>query len=484
MLAVRFRQGLPEAALPRVVPVAPGAALPAGFAGPAEAQHFRAEPGAIIEAARSPRQLLVGIGGGARLDLERAGAAAARHLAEAPHLLCDARALAPSQAAHFAAGAALGAWRFDAHRTRGVEPGLARLTLLVAEPAAARKAWEGASAAVQGCLLARDLVAEPANILTTRRFAHRLEHLAEHGIAVDVLGRERLRREGFGGLLAVGQGSRFPPRLAVLRWRGSFDAPPIAFIGKGLVFDTGGLSIKPAKGMASMRADMAGAAACAGAMLALALRHSPAPAVAVLALAENATGAASYRPGDVLRMRSGHTVEVVDTDAEGRLVLADALDYARTRFRPRAMVDLATLTGSVVTALGHHRAGLFGNDAALMAALSACGEAVGEPLWPLPIGESHRADLDSDIADLRQCAPSAREEGGWPARFLPDACHAAAFLREFAGDGAWAHLDIAGVHTQDAAHALGPAGPTGFGVRLLDALVAAGFEEPPHHAAP
>jgi leucyl aminopeptidase len=183
-------------------------------------------------------------------------------------------------------------------------------------------------------------------------------------------------------------------------------------------------------------------------------------------------------------MRSGHTVEVVDTDAEGRLVLADALDYARTRFRPRAMVDLATLTGSVVTALGHHRAGLFGNDAALMAALSACGEAVGEPLWPLPIGESHRADLDSDIADLRQCAPSARGEGGWPARFLPDACHAAAFLREFAGDGAWAHLDIAGVHTQDAAHALGPAGPTGFGARLLDALVAAGFEEPPHHAAP
>jgi leucyl aminopeptidase len=299
-----------------------------------------------------------------------------------------------------------------------------------------------------------------------------------------VLGRRRLEREGFGGLLAVGRGSASPPRLAVLRWRGSFDAPPIAFIGKGLVFDTGGLSIKPAEGMEGMRADMAGAAACAGAMLALALRRSPAPAVAVLALAENATGAASYRPADVLRMLSGHMVEVVDTDAEGRLALADALHFARTRFRPRAMLDLATLTGSVVTALGHHRAGLFGSDAALMGAVAAAGEAVGEPVWPLPIGEGHRADLASDIADLRQCVPAARGEGGWAARFLPDACHAAAFLREFAGAAAWAHLDIAGVDTQAEAHALGPAGPTGFGVRLLDALVARHFEAPEHHALP
>jgi leucyl aminopeptidase len=147
------------------------------------------------------------------------------------------------------------------------------------------------------------------------------------------------------------------------------------------------------------------------------------------------------------------------------------------------MIDLATLTGSIVTALGHHRAGLFGNDAALMAACAAAGEDVGEPLWPMPIGESHRADLASDIADIRQCAPSARGEGGWPSRFIPDACHAAAFLREFAGAGPWAHLDIAGVDTAEQPHALGPAGPTGFGVRLLDALVAARFEEPDHHAA-
>jgi leucyl aminopeptidase len=458
-----------------------GADLPAGAA----ASGFRAEPGQVFEPAAAPRRAFVGLGRArTRLDLETAGAAAAAHFAEAPHLALDARGLPPDHAAALAAGAALRAWRFDAHRTRNVKPGLARVTVFTEEAHAARAAWERAEPAVRGCLFARDLVAEPANHLTTRVFAKRLEGLAEFGIHVDVLGRKRLTRAGFGALLAVGRGSATPPRLAVLRWRGSFDAPPVAFVGKGIVFDTGGISIKPAGGMAAMRADMAGAAACAGAMLALALRRSPAPAVAVLALAENATGAESYRPGDVLRTLSGRTVEVVDTDAEGRLVLADALHHAARAFRPRATVDLATLTGSIVSALGHHRAGLFGNDGALMAALAAAGEVVGERLWPMPIGEGHRAELASDIADIRQCVPSARGEGGWAARFIPDACHAAAFLREFAGRAPWAHLDIAGVDTADAPHPLGPAGPTGFGVRLLDTLVATGFEEPDHHAHP
>jgi leucyl aminopeptidase len=201
-------------------------------------------------------------------------------------------------------------------------------------------------------------------------------------------------------------------------------------------------------------------------MLALALRRSPAPAVAVLALAENATGADAYRPGDVLRTGSGRTVEVIDTDAEGRLVLADALHYAR-RFRPQAMLDLATLTGSIVTALGHHRAGLFGSDAALQSKIAAAGEAVGEPVWPMPISARHREDLRSDIADLKQCLSG---------RLLPDASHAAAFLREFAGDIPWAHLDIAGV----AAAAAEPKAPSGFGARLLDALVARDFEAAAH----
>jgi leucyl aminopeptidase len=482
MLKVGFRAHPADPALPRIVPVREGH-VPQAFAAVARALGFSGKAGEVCEPAAAPRVVLVGIGAApTRLAVEKAGAAAVTTLHGAPHLVLDAGADIGAEAlAWLAAGIALRAWRFDVHRTRGIAPALKRLTVVTADRDGARAAWARQEAAVRGCLFARDLVSEPANHLTTRSFAKRLEGLAEFGIHVDVLGRKRLTRMGFGALLAVGQGSATPPRLAVLRWRGSFDAPPVVFVGKGLVFDTGGISIKPAKGMETMRADMAGAAACAGAMLALALRGSPAPAVAVLALAENATGAESYRPSDVIRTLSGRTVEVVDTDAEGRLVLADALHYA-AGMAPRAMIDIATLTGAIVAALGHHRAGLFGTDQALMAALAAAGDAVGEALWPMPIADSHRDDLASDIADIRQCMPSARGEGGWAARFIPDACHAAAFLRDFAGGAPWAHLDIAGVDTADEAHALGPAGATGFGVRLLNELVAMRFEEPDHHA--
>ena len=480
MIKVGFR-ATAEAGLPRILPVAEGAVPPA-FAAAADAARFTGRAGEICEPAAAPRLLLLGLGAAPTPQALRvAGAAAAARLAEVPHVVLDGAALSGESLAALAGGIALRAWRFDAHRTRDAAPRLKRLTVATPHPRAAEAAWLREAAAVQGCLFARDLVSEPANHLTTKTFAKRLEGLAEFGIHVDVLGRKRLTRAGFGALLAVGRGAATPPRLAVLRWRGSFDAPPVVFVGKGIVFDTGGISIKPAQGMETMRADMAGAAACAGAMLALALRNAPAPAIAVPPLAENATGADSYRPGDVLRTLSGRTVEVVDTDAEGRLILADALHHALS-FRPRALIDLATLTGAIVSALGHHRAGLFGTDQALMAALAAAGEAVGEELWPMPIAAGHRADLFSEIADLRQCVPSARGEGGWAARFIPDACHAAAFLREFAGDAPWAHLDIAGVDTADTAHPLGPAGATGFGVRLLDQLVAMRFEEPDHHA--
>ena len=204
-------------------------------------------------------------------------------------------------------------------------------------------------------------------------------------------------------------------------------------------------------------------------MLALAERRSSAPVVAILALAENVTGAASYRPGDVLRSFSGRSIEVVDTDAEGRLVLADALAWAVQRHRPQAIIDLATLTGSIITALGHHMAGMFTNDPALAAHVAAAGEAVGERVWRMPIGESHRRDLDSQIADLRHCMPG---------RGQPDACHAAAFLREFVAEVPWVHLDIAGMDLHEEACDLAAAGPTGFGVRLLDRLVAVHFEDP------
>ncbi len=477
MIEVRFRQGPPGDGLPCILPIVP-AAPPRAVAKAIAAARFNGRPGEVLDLTGPPRRILVGLGAARTLPgFERAGAAAALAAGEGTGLALDAGELAPDEAAAMAAGVALACWRFDALKTGRVPKAPRRLLVHVRDAAAAEAAFAPRAAGVAGCLLARDLVAEPANRLTTRRFAERLAALEAEGLEVAIHGRGWLKRQGFGALLAVGGASAQPPRLAVLRWRGVLPVPPVAFVGKGIVFDTGGISIKPAQGMEAMRADMAGAAAAAGAMLALARRRSPAPAVAVLAIAENATGAAGYRPGDVIRTASRRTVEVVDTDAEGRLVLADALHHAITAFRPSAVIDLATLTGAIVTALGHHRAGVFGTDAALLGAVAAAGEEVGEPVWHMPIGARHREDLRSDIADLRQCAPAG--SGAFGGRLIPDACHAAAFLREFAGATPWAHLDIAGVEAMEAAHALGPAGPTGFGARLLDRLVAMRFEAEP-----
>jgi leucyl aminopeptidase len=478
MIDIRFRRGAPGPQAPCIHAVAEAAAPPRALMAAAAAARFTGTAGQVLDQPGNPRRILVGLGPAPRpAAIEAAGAAAARAAGAAEELALAGEGHAADAIAHLAAGIALGAWSFDAHRSRDIPARPRRLTIHTADPAAAEAALARLAPGIAGCLLARDLTAEPANHLTTRRFAARLEALAAEGVEVAIHRRKWLARQGFGAILAVGGGSADPPRLAVLRWRGTLPLPPVALVGKGIVFDTGGISIKPAAGMEAMRADMAGAAACAGAMLALARRRSPAPAVAVLAIAENATGAASYRPGDVIRTASRRTVEVIDTDAEGRLVLADALHHAIAAFRPRAVIDLATLTGSIVTALGHHRAGIFGTDAALMASAAAAGEAVGEPLWPMPIGAGHREALQSDIADLRQCAPAG--SGAWGGRFLPDACHAAAFLREFVGGIPWAHLDIAGVDTAEEAHALGPAGPTGFGARLLDRLVAMRFEAEP-----
>ncbi len=477
MIALRFRRGAPGAGRPVILPLRQEEAPPAALAEAVRAARFDATEGAVLDLPGTPRRILVGLGAApASRALEAAGAKAIRAAGEATDLALDARAFHAADAASLAAGIALGAWRFDALRTRDIPPAPLRVTVHVNDQAAAEAAFARVSPGVAGCLFARDLVVEPANRLTTRRFADRVAAMAKaEGLEATVHGRAWLERHGFGALLAVGGGAADPPRLVVLRWPGTLPLPPVAFVGKGIVFDTGGISIKGAEGMEAMRADMAGAAACAGAMMALARRRSPAPAVAVLAIAENATGAAAYRPGDVLRTASGRTVEVIDTDAEGRLVLADALHHAIAAFAPRAVVDLATLTGAIVTALGHHRAGMFGRDAALLASVAAAGEAVGEPLWPMPIGARHMEDLRSDIADLKQCAPAG--SGAMGGRMIPDACHAAAFLSRFTGEVPWAHLDIAGVETADEPHALGPAGPTGFGARLLDRLVALRFEE-------
>ena len=472
-MRVRIRRRAERSIHAVAIPVAGAEAVPPRFAEAARAAGFDGRRGsACLVHAPPGRVLLVGVGDAPGTDAARgAGAAAAHHLSDARRIAIDATALPSALAAALAEGAALRAWHGARYRSLPdpEAPALTACDILAEDPHETERLWQSAEAAVVGTAFARDLVLAPGNKLTPRNFAAHLSRLSDAGVTVEVVNAARLRALGMGGLLAVGAGSAFAPRLIVLRWRGAFDAPPVAFVGKGITFDTGGVCIKPAAGMEDMRADMAGAAACAGAMLALALRRSPAPAAAVLAVAENATGAASYRPGDIVRTYPGTTVEVIDTDAEGRLVLADALAYTVAQVRPRAIVDLATLTGSIVSALGSVMAGLFANDPALAAKVAAAGAAVGEPAWWMPIGDSHRADLDSDVADLRQCLTGRRQ---------PDACHAAAFLREFVGDTPWAHLDIAGVEDKAEADETAPRGPTGFGVRLLDRLVAQSFEDP------
>ncbi len=395
-------------------------------------------------------------------------------LGSVAHAAIDVRGLPPREAVELARRVVERSWRWQAMR-RERETVLAKLDVISDAPALFEAAWMPVAAALAGQDFCREMVALPANILTPESFAERLAVLAGLGIGVEVLGRGDLRRAGLRGLLAVGRASMHPPRLVALTWPGD-GAPgrgehghggaPLAFVGKGITFDTGGISIKPAEGMEAMRGDMAGAAACAGAVMAMALRRSPCPAVAVLALAENAVGGDAWRPADVIAMADGTEVEIVDTDAEGRIALADALVWTRRRFSPRLMVDAATLTGSIVTALGHHRAGLFCDDDTLSQRLLAAGSATGEALWRMPMGGGYGDALRSEIADLRQCSPE---------RMQPDACHAATFLRHFVGDVPWAHLDIAGVEAHDEADADHAAGPSGFGVRLLDAL-AAGYE--------
>lgn len=445
----------------RAVPVAEGAEPPqpkraatAGFTGAA---------GQVADLVGRHRRLLL-LGTGTANDLQATGALAVARLPLAGHVALDARGLGPGAASELALGACLRAWQFDRLRTRP-DPDRGRLQhldMLVDEPAAAAADWAPAQAVLHGASFARDLVAEPSDVITPQGFAARLARLEREGVQVEVLDAAKLRAEGLGALLAVGGASAHPPCMAVLRWRGTAGGPPVVLVGKGITFDTGGVCIKPGAGMWEMRADMAGAAACAGAMLALALRRCPVPVTAVLPLAENAFGAASYRPGDVLRMFGGTTVEVVDTDAEGRLVLADALAWAVANLQPRAILDMATLTGSVIVALGQQHAGLFGNNDGLADAVTETGKAAGEPVWRLPIADGHREVLKSDIADLRQCGAGPRQ---------PDACHAAAFLEAFVGDTPWAHLDIAGMEQRERGCDRHAPGATGFGVRLLDQLM-------------
>jgi len=384
----------------------------------------------------------------------------------------DARDLAAAAAgAHLALGAALRAYRFDKYRTTEKperKPTLAALTIAGPAAAAAKRAYKNLSATAESVAFARDLVSEPANVIYPETLAEQAAGLASVGLDVEVLDEERMRALGMGALLGVAQGSIRPPRLVVMRWNGGEDGvAPLAFIGKGVTFDTGGISIKPAAGMGEMKWDMAGAGVVIGLMRLLAARAAKVNAVGVVGLVENMPSGSAQRPGDIVASMSGQTIEVLNTDAEGRLVLADALWYCQDRFKPALMIDLATLTGAVMVALGHEYAGLFANDDALAERLVAAGKAVDEKLWRLPLDAAYDKAIDSDAADVKNIAGD-RAAGS---------IIGAQFIQRFVNKVPWAHLDIAGVAWSKKDAPTVPKGATAFGVRLLDRFVADYYEK-------
>ena len=365
----------------------------------------------------------------------------------------------------------LGGYSFDRFKTKGRDEDEAAevsVTIVTKEAKAAGEAFAGRKAIADGVLLARELVNLPANLLGPKEFADRALELEGLGAKVEILDRDKMEKLGMGALLGVAQGSVRPPYLAVIEWHGSeSQEPPIAFVGKGVCFDTGGISIKPAASMEDMKGDMGGAAAVIGLMHALAARKAKVNAVGILGLVENMPDGNAQRPGDIVTSMSGQTIEVINTDAEGRLVLADALWYCKERFKPRFMVNLATLTGAVMVALGAYHAGLFSNDDALAAELTDAGDTTAEKVWRLPLSEEYDKMVDSRFADMRNTGGS---------RFA-GSITAAQFLKRFVGETPWAHLDIAGTAMGAPKTELSRGWASGFGVRLLNELVRAHYED-------
>ncbi len=395
-------------------------------------------------------------------DARKAGAAIARMRGTGPLTVVPGGFAKPED---LLLGLVLRAYDFADHKTASKDPA-GPVTVMAAAPDALRARLTHLEAVVSGVLLTRDLVNEPANVLTTTEFAHRLEALREVGLEVEVLDEDELERQGMRLLLAVGQGSESPSKVVVMRWNGGGEEKPFALVGKGVVFDTGGISMKPAGGMEDMTMDMGGAGVVAGVMRTLALRKARANVVGLVGLVENMPSGNATRPGDVVRSLKGDTVEIINTDAEGRLVLADVLWYAQERFQPTGIVNLATLTGAIIIALGHENAGLFSNDDGLADALLAAARAEGEGLWRMPMGEAYDQKLKSRVADMQNVGG---RDGG--------SITAAQFLQRFVKDGTpWAHLDIAGVASLKADSTLAPKGATGWGVMTLDRLIADRYE--------
>jgi len=477
-MLVTVSASLPPQADCRIFPIAKNAAIapPLEAAGmiadAAGASRFNGEAGAwfesfVMEGGAARRIALVGTGSGSSADLEKAGGTISARLLTSgvrqAAILADD--LSASDVAALALGTRLRAWRIDTYRTKQAEaskPTLERVVIVSRvepdDPAIVR-----VDAVTAGVTFARELVSEPGNIIYPESFVERCRSLADLGIEVSVLDEKDMAALGMGALLGVAQGSPRKPRLLALRWDGSHgvQATPLALVGKGVTFDTGGISLKPGAGMEDMKFDMGGAAAVVGAMKALAMRKARAHVVGVCGLVENMPDGMAQRPGDIVTSMSGQTIEVLNTDAEGRLVLADAIWWTQKTFSPTTVVDLATLTGAMMAALADQYGGIFANDEGLAEKLIAAGNATGDRLWRFPLGEAYDRMIDSPIADMKNMG--ARYGG---------AIAAAQFIKRFIQDGvAWAHLDIAGMVWAEKPGTLWDKGATGYGVRLLDRLV-------------
>jgi len=444
---------------------------------------FRGSAGQVIEIlapewSDATRVLAVGVGkkaAAADLSWQKAAAGVVKRV-----LTGGAKALsivgAPDRAAaaNLGLGARLAGYRFDQYRLNlkpEKKPTLTSVSIVTDSAAGARSDFAPLAAKAEGVELARNLVSEPPNVLHPESYAERIQELAELGLEIDVLDVAAMAKLGMGSLLGVGQGSVRGSRLVVMKWTGAKDkkSAPVALVGKGVTFDTGGISLKPGPGMQDMKGDMGGSAAVVGAMMALAKRKAKANVVGLVGLVENMPDGNAQRPGDIVKSAAGKTIEIQNTDAEGRLVLCDVLWYAQKKFNPKAMVDLATLTGAIIISLGNEHAGLFSNNDELAAKLTAAGKAEGEPVWRLPLGPGYDKQIDSEFADMRNIG-NAGNAGS---------ITAAQFLQRFVDEGrAWAHLDIAGTAWKPGNdNPLEPTWATGWGVRILDRFIADNYED-------
>tara|TARA_R110002126_G_scaffold155833_3_gene303052 strand:+ start:62633 stop:64126 length:1494 start_codon:yes stop_codon:yes gene_type:complete len=429
----------------------------------------------------SPADRLVIVGTGAASELQandwlRIGGTAFAQMNKAQNvtLFVDAVDVAVSadNVADIALGMLMRNYDFDTYKTRNrdngkeTKPKTANITLVTEHAAEAKKAYAAVQSVAEGVTLARNLVNEPANILGPVEFARKASDLEKLGVEVEILTEKEMKKLGMGALLGVAQGSVRPPRMAIMQWKGGKSKQkPIAFVGKGVVFDSGGISLKPGAGMEDMKGDMGGAAAVMGLMHTLASRKAKANVVAIIGLVENMPDGNAQRPGDIVTSMSGQTIEVINTDAEGRLVLCDALWYCQDRFKPQFMINLATLTGAVLVALGHQHAGLFSNNDDLCSKLSAAGALTQEKVWRLPLGPEYDKLIDSKFADMKNI-------GGR----MAGAITAGQFLQRFVNETPWAHLDIAGTGLGPPLTEINRSWAPGYGVRLLNELVRTHYE--------